>query len=284
MGEHDDFLNELLSGIETTTPAAPLSAVENDQLALIDGLGLTVVKVIDEPAPVVTPVAAKAKTIKETTVKPSTKKPAADKPATTKPAKAKAEAAPAAVVEPVAVVEVAAVEVAPVVVEAAPVAPAKAPAAPRMTFSLKSEKIAHKLGAKARDFLIMDTKDADLPDAELAAKQADLLKAVDLMAVKVGEKATMLFGYLLHGGKLNEVMRRTFTVLLTDGFLTTGDKGNLVSNLEKKPYSIGTCRSQATQMFQLFPELGICLAKEGGKLVMNPDSTILAKMKAELSL
>lgn len=253
----DDFLAELLSGVESPKAVTVLTAVEQDQLALVEGVAAV--------AP--TPVAAEAAPTK----KPTAKKPAAKKPT------AKTE-------EPAPVVAEA---VAPVVAEVSPEPapePSKPAPAPRIVFALKSQKISHKLGDKARDFLMMDIKDADLSDEELGAKQAALLKAVDLMAVKVGEKATMLFGYLRNGGKLNEVMRRTFTVLLADGFLSTGDKGNLVTNLEKKPYSIGTCRSQSTQMFQLFPALGICHEREGGKLVMNEGSTILMKMKAELGL
>lgn len=264
-GAHDELLSELLQGVDTAPADLPrLNEAELDQLMLIDGLGLVEAKVIEEPKPVVK-VAAK---------KPTTAK---------KPAQAKAAAKPADV-EPVDVAPV----VAPVIEEpaAAPVVAQPTPAqrAPRLTFALQSQKIAHRLGDKAREFLIMDIKDAELSDAELGVKQAALLKVVDLMAVKVGEKASMLFGYLREGGKLNEVMRRTFTVLIADGFLSVGDKGNLITNLEKKPYSIGTCRSQSTQMFQLFPALGICHEREAGKLMMNPDSTILLKMKAELGL
>lgn len=272
-GSHDDLLNELMQGVEAAPADLPrLNEAELDQLLLIDGLGLVEAKVIDEPAPA-NP-AAKAKAA-------ATKKPTTA--ATKKPTPAKAAAKPAdeapADVAPVVVPVIEEPAAAPVVAQ-----PAPAPRAPRLTFALQSQKIAHRLGDKAREFLIMDIKDAELSDAELEVKQAALLKVVDLMAVKVGEKASMLFGYLREGGKLNEVMRRAFTVLIADGFLTVGDKGNLVSNLEKKPYSIGTCRSQSTQMFQLFPALGICHEREAGKLMMNPDSTILLKMKAELGL
>lgn len=267
--DQDDFLAELLSGIEQPAPGANIfTAIEQDQLALVEDVAAVTPSIEAAPAPVVTP--------KKAAAKPATAKPAAAKKPAAKKATAPAE--PTEVKPPV--------DAAPVV-EASP-APAPEPAkpapAPRIVFALKSQKISHKLGDKARDFLMMDVKDADLSDEELGAKQTALLKAVDMMAVKVGEKATMLFGYLRNGGKLNEVMRRTFTVLLADGFLTTGDKGNLVTNLEKKPYSIGTCRSQSTQMFQLFPALGICHEREAGKLVMNEGSTILMKMKAELGL
>lgn len=276
----DDFLSELLSGLENTTqtPTAPLSAVEEDQLALLGEAAhpVTVQEVQPEPKAPKAKAEPKAKAAAKVKAEP----------------KAKAEKPAAAPVEEVAPVIAKVEEVAPV---AAPVAaePAQKPApAPRIVFALKSQKIAHKLGEKAREFLIMDERDESLSDAELEKKQAELLSTVDKMAVKVGEKATMLFGYLRNGGKLNEIMRRAFVLLCKDGHLSTGDKGNLIGDFLNtspvvpgvRPYSIGTARSQATQIFQLFPALGICNEREAGKLTLNEHSTILKKMKAELGI
>lgn len=175
--------------------------------------------------------------------------------------------------------------VVPALIAAAPEPePAKPAKQLRDPFAPKSVKIAAKLGDKAAEYLVLDLKDAALSDKELEVKRTALLNSVDEMAVKVGEKATMLFGYMRNGGKLNEVMRRTFTVLLRDGELTTGDKGNLVGDLLKKPYSIGTARSQSNQMFSLFPALAIVVKADNGAMKLNPDSTIIAKMKAELGL
>ena len=101
---------------------------------------------------------------------------------------------------------------------------------------------------------------------------------------KVQEKAVMLFGYMSNGGALNEVMKRAFTVLVRDGFITSGDKGNLHANLLTKPYSLGTARAQAGQMLCLFPMLKIALKDGRGRLVANPDSLILMKVSAELGL
>lgn len=166
----------------------------------------------------------------------------------------------------------------------APTPKEKKPRTPAMTFASKSDKIAHKLGDKAAEFLILDLADAELDEAQLANMQTELLAAIDKMPIKVGEKATMLFGYLREGGKLNTVMKRAFTTLIADGHLTGGDKGNLITNLLAQPYSIGTARSQATQMFALFPALKICNGREAGKMTINNNSTILAKIKTELGL
>ncbi|MFW6855317.1 hypothetical protein ACODYM_28920 [Burkholderia gladioli] len=172
---------------------------------------------------------------------------------------------------------------------AAPAAPNKIERRPppvlnplRNTFAKKSEKIAAKLGDSQGSILMIEAGDEKLTAGELDAKQKALLKEIDEKAKKVGEKAVMLLGWIKAGGKLNEIMARTFAVLEKDGCITSGDEGNLIKNFLKKPYSIGTARAQASQMFMLLPALKIC-DRQGGKMVPNPNSAllpaILRKMK-----
>lgn len=147
----------------------------------------------------------------------------------------------------------------------------------------KSQKVVAKLGERASEFLLLEINDASLDEEALKLRQEEVLAEVDGLAKKVAEKATMLFGWLKNGGKLNEVMQRTFKVLIEEGEITSGVKGNLQSNLLAKPYSAGTAASQANQMFMLLPALKVT-KKEKGRMVANPDSLILAKAKAELGL
>ena len=167
--------------------------------------------------------------------------------------------------------------------EAAP----KEPKAPRLTYvtNKKSEVLAQKLGSKASEYLLLEVADAALDEDGLKAKMDEVLATIDACGQKkVQEKAVMLFGYMSKGGTLNEVMKRAFTVLVRDGFITSGDKGNLHANLLTKPYSLGTARAQAGQMLCLFPMLKIALKDGRGRLVANPDSLILMKVSAELGL
>lgn len=147
----------------------------------------------------------------------------------------------------------------------------------------KSQKVVAKLGEKASEFLLLELADAELDEEALKLKQEAVLAEIDGLAKKVGEKATMLFGWLKNGGALNEVMKRAFTVLISEGELTSGNKGNLQTNLLAKPYSPGTAASQANQVFMLFPALKVT-KKEKGRMVLNEDSLILMKAKAELGL
>jgi len=179
-------------------------------------------------------------------------------------------------------------------IEAASVKPQPAPAKPndaagtvRPGVSAKtSEKIMFRLGSKAGDFLILETKDAELDEKALQARQAELLKEFDgTSQIKVREKMVQLFGYLSGtNAKLNEVMRRAFTVLIKDGNLISGEKGNLHVDLLAKPYSVGTARAQSGQIFSLFPQLKIVNKTDRGVYVANPDSVILQMMKQRLGL
>lgn len=174
-------------------------------------------------------------------------------------------------------------------VEAAkPSKKAKAPKEPkerkeRIFFSKQSDRIAHGLGDKLSEFMLLEIEDATLSGDDLKAKNAEVLASIDATAKKVGEKANMLFKWMNKGGDLNEVMARAFKVLVRDGELTSGDKGNLQLELLAKPYSLGTARSQANQIFMLFPTLKITM-KEKGKMVPNPDSLLFIKAKAQLGL
>lgn len=178
--------------------------------------------------------------------------------------------------------------------EAAAVKPTPAPATPansagtsRPGVSAKtSEKIMFRLGSKAGDFLVLETKDAELDETALKARQEEMLKGFDgTSQIKVREKMVQLFGYLSGTNiKLNEVMRRAFTVLLKDGNLISGEKGNLHIDLLAKPYSVGTARAQSGQIFSLFPQLKIVTKSDRGVYTANPDSVILQMMKQRLGL
>jgi hypothetical protein len=167
--------------------------------------------------------------------------------------------------------------------EAAPTTKKKRDPKPRLTFSKPAAKIQHVLGEKLGETLILEASDAALDATALKAKQDETLKAIDGLAKKVGEKAVQLFQTIKTGGKLNEVMQRAIEVLVKEGSITSGDKGNLQTNLLSK-YTLGTARSQSNQVFCLFPVLGITKKDGKGKQVANADSVILATMRTKLAL
>lgn len=165
-----------------------------------------------------------------------------------------------------------------------PAAAAAAPKKERKFFSKQSDRIAHNLGDKLGENMLLVLSDAALTGDDLIARNKEILETIDGTAKKVGEKAAMLFKWLQTGGDLNEVMKRAFKLLKKDGFITSGDKGTMQLDLLKKPYSLGTARSQSNQIFVLFRLLKIANEDGKGKLVPNPESLILAKANALLGL
>jgi hypothetical protein len=156
-----------------------------------------------------------------------------------------------------------------------------------------SEVLNARIGGKTDEMLLLEVGDIELAPDVLKKKQADLLTLLNTRPgtggtgstqKKVAEKIVMLFDWMAKGGKLNEVIRRAFEVLASDGEIISGDKGNLHAALLAKPYSVGTCRAQAGQIFAMFQMLKIVNKVEKGRFVANPDSLILMKAKADLGL
>lgn len=166
---------------------------------------------------------------------------------------------------------------------------------PRLTYHANkvSEIIVARLGDKASETLLLEVGDAALESEELQHKQKELLELLNKRPntgeggstqKKVAQKVVQLFSWIRNGGNLNEVMKRTLKVLVRDGYIASGDKGNLHAELLSKPYSVGTCRAQAGQMLQMLPMLKIALPDGKGRLKANPDSLILLKARTELGL
>lgn len=180
----------------------------------------------------------------------------------------------------------------PEAIAAKPAKKAKKVAAPKEPKAPRVTSITHKPGDRLVALLggkewLQFSKDHTAEDAQKAADAfIEAMNSRDAIADKVREKAIMLFTWIASGkdtAALNEVLLRTFQVLLTQGELTSGKNGNLQTNLLSKPYSPGTAASQANQMFMLLPLLGIT-KREKGNMVADDNSAILDVMKLKLGM
>lgn len=168
----------------------------------------------------------------------------------------------------------------------------KSPTTERTTYynSSKSKVLLDRLGGDTSD-IVLEFADAELSDEELKKKQRAFLSLLNnqptvnsdgqTVQKKVAEKVVILFTMFKQKKAWNEVMYRTFKLLLTDGYIQSGDKGNLHAELLAKPYSVGTARAQAGQMMQMLPLLKIAKETSKGRLEVNEDSTIVARLRAE---
>lgn len=159
--------------------------------------------------------------------------------------------------------------------------------------SKKSDVLLERISSVGDDpfsYLVLDKDDLNLPADELRQEQENFLNLLNIqphranggesVQKKVAEKIIILFTMFAKHDNWNEVMRRTFKVLLRDGYIVGGVQGNLAKELFAKPYSKGTVLAQTGQMMQMLPLLKIA-KKQGNKLVLNENSTIIEKVKKD---
>jgi hypothetical protein len=142
-----------------------------------------------------------------------------------------------------------------------------------------------KLDRIATENLLLEFTDRNLDEAGLAAKRDEVLSLIAANTqIKVQEKCDLLFNWIQSRGKLNNVIARTIRVLVSEGYLIFGNKGNLYQDLLMEPYSDGTAKAQAAQMSSMLPMLKIVFNDGNGRFVPNQDSLLLMRLKVELQL
>lgn len=141
----------------------------------------------------------------------------------------------------------------------------------------KSEALVKALGARSNEFLLVDLKYLSLTEEQQSEKIQTLLDEVDSNTpIKIQEKVVNLFAHLANGASLSNYTKMAVALLVKDGELTSK---SLKDAYIARPYTEGTASSQATQMMKLLPMMGIA-TRTAGKLVVNPDSTLLPSLSA----
>lgn len=94
-----------------------------------------------------------------------------------------------------------------------------------------------------------------------------LIEETTFSQKKVKAKAFHLIDFLCGRAKnANTVIKIALETLKKDGYIETGEKGNLFQALLKKPYTKDTARAQSGQIIYMFPLLKFC-TKEKDKLI-----------------
>lgn len=134
-------------------------------------------------------------------------------------------------------------------------------------------------------YILLEIDDLNHESSKQEDKRKEILSLIATNTqIKVQEKCVALFDWIQNGGKLNTVILRTIDLLMRDGHLTFGIKGNLYRDLLLQPYTTGTANAQAGQMASLLPMLKIVLNNGAGTFVPNPKSILLMRLKIELGL
>jgi hypothetical protein len=156
---------------------------------------------------------------------------------------------------------------------------AAAPAAPKFArkhYSNKTDRLRDRIGEKFAEFATLEDGVETTADSTLSI--------IDGMGSKVKNRAVNLFEHLSQGKEFNEVNRRAVEVLVKDGFITTGDDGNLHANLLARPYDKLTARATGGNAIRMMTALKIVVADGKGKFTPNPKSVLLPKLSASLGI
>jgi hypothetical protein len=122
--------------------------------------------------------------------------------------------------------------------------------------------------------------DAMLEGEALEAKKAEVLALFTngAIGIKVQQRMTLLMEFAEgKSSKLNEVISRAFKVLKRDGFIMSGEKGNLHVDLMTK-YSPATARATGNNTIAAMRALKVIVKNSDGVYVRNDDSLIAMRM------
>lgn len=158
---------------------------------------------------------------------------------------------------------------------------------PRKHYSDKVERLKDRMGASLGEYMVLTAADAMVEDeAALQATMDATLQIIRDMNSKEKNRASGFIEFLSgKKAKLNNVLERVLSVLEHDGYVQTGNEGNVFKDLLSRPYSPASARAMGGNTIGVFRELKVIIPDEGvkGRYIANPDSLLLAKAKSMLT-
>lgn len=159
---------------------------------------------------------------------------------------------------------------------------ARTPALPRKHYTDKAERLKDRVGDELATVSMLTPDDAAMPPAEGIERTLEIIKG---MNKKEQNRASNLVEFVTGKGKsLNGVLERLIRLLHKDGYLQTGEKGNVMADLLSRPYSPASARAMGANTVAVFADLYLLKADTKGKYVANPESVLLAICKEKLGL
>jgi hypothetical protein len=157
-------------------------------------------------------------------------------------------------------------------------------AAPRVHYSDKVARLQARVGAQLGEYTVLETADAMLDDATLEAAMSKTLDIIRAMNIKEKNRASNFIEFLSgKKAKLNHVLQRVIALLERDGYVSTGNDGNLFKDLVAHPYSPASARAMGGNTIGMFADLKVIVPDGKGRFIPNPDSLLLMKAKSMLS-
>lgn len=163
-----------------------------------------------------------------------------------------------------------------------------APAAaktPRKHYANKLERIKDRLGASAADYTVLTLADAGVSDDDLKQVMESTFAIIEGMNKKQKDHASQLYDFLTgKKASMRAVHEIVLKTMARDGFVTTGEKGNVITEMLGKPYSMGSARAMSGNAIGMMADLKLLKGDGKGRYVGNPESTLLAAANQKLGL
>lgn len=154
---------------------------------------------------------------------------------------------------------------------------------PRKHYSDKVERLKDRVGTDLASYTVLTAADAGVTDEDVVKAMNDTLDIIRKMNKKEQTRAGFLIEFMAgKKAKLNEVLHRALDVLKTEGFISTGKDGNVFTNLLARPYSPAAARAMGGNTVAMFADLKLIVPDGKQRYVANPESLVLAKVRAML--
>ena len=156
-------------------------------------------------------------------------------------------------------------------------------AVPRKRYTDKTERLKDKLGTDLAEYSVLTLADAGVTDTDLLAVMESTLVIIRGMSGKSQNWAVKFIEFM--AGKkaaMSEVTGRILKLLQKDGFVSTGNTGNMYLDLVSKPYSPGAARAMGGNNLAMLMHLKVIQPDGKGRYVANPESLLLMKANSML--
>lgn len=151
---------------------------------------------------------------------------------------------------------------------------------PRKHYASKVERLNDRMGDRLNEYSVLEIDDAE---KDVAALREYLNKTMKAAGVKVQNRMGFFVEYVSgRSQNLNSVCADAVRVLLKDGKITTGDKGNLHKLLLGR-YSVASAKAMGGNTILAMQKLKMIVG-EKGNWMPNPDSLYLMKLKGMLAI
>lgn len=155
---------------------------------------------------------------------------------------------------------------------------------PRKHYTDKTERLKDKLGTGLAEYSVLTLADAGVDEAQLLEVMEKTMGIIRAMNKKKANRAVLLIEFLAgKKAKLNEVLARVARLIERDGFVTTGNDGNVFKDLVARPYSPGAARAMGGNTVSMMADLKLITLDTKGRYVANKDSLLLMKLQSMMT-